>query len=82
MEANGSGNLDVDVKLANKDGVLVGSPYMLHVRVRADWESVGTVFVAGLVGVVFLVGLVKSIRDGRRSDPVPTDDLVAAAKQT
>ncbi|AWA43866.1 DUF6049 family protein [Trueperella pyogenes] len=82
VEANGSGNLDVDVKLANKDGVLVGSPYMLHVRVRADWESVGTVFVAGLVGVVFLVGLVKSIRDGRRSDPVPPDDFVAAAKQS
>ncbi|QOR45655.1 DUF6049 family protein [Trueperella pecoris] len=80
VEAHGSGNLDVEVRLTNAAGTPVGSSEVLHVRVRADWENVGTAILAGLVGVVFVVGLVKSVRDGRRSDPVPADDFVAATK--
>lgn len=81
VEARGSGNVDVDVMVTNAAGDLVGSPDTLHVRVRADWENVGTVVIAGLVAAVFLIGLIRSIRDGRRSEPVEPDDFVAATRR-
>lgn len=82
VEAHGSGNLDVEVTVTNAQGTLVGAADVLRVRVRADWENVGTVVVAGFVGLIFVIGLVKSVRDGRRSKPVPPDDFVAAAKRS
>ncbi len=82
VEAHGSGNLDVEVTVTNAQGTLVGATDVLRVRVRADWENVGTVVVAGFVGLIFVIGLVKSVRDGRRSKPVPPDDFVAAAKRS
>lgn len=82
VEAHGSGNLDVEVTVTNADGTVVGAKDVLRVRVRADWENVGTVVIAGAVGLVFLIGLVKSVRDGRRSKPVQPDDFVAASRRS
>lgn len=81
VEARGSGNVDVEVFVTNEAGNLVGTPDTLHVRVRADWENVGTVIIAGVVAAVFLIGLIHSIRDGRRSDPIEPDDFVAASRR-
>ncbi len=81
VEANGSGNLDVDVKVTNEAGDIVGSPDTLHVRVRADWENVGTAVIAAGVLAVFVIGLISSVREGRRSDPIEPDDFVAATKR-
>ncbi|VEI13335.1 DUF6049 family protein [Trueperella bialowiezensis] len=82
VEAHGSGNIDAKVYVTNSAGDLVGSPDTLHVRVRADWESTGTVIIASLIGLIFVVGVVKSIRDGRRSEPIEPDDFVAATKRS
>ena len=37
----------------------------LTVRVRADWENVGTAVVAGLLGLALVVGIVRTIRRGQ-----------------
>lgn len=81
VEANGSGNIDAEVTVTNAAGQLVGTPDSLHVRVRADWETVGTAVIAAVVGGVFVFGLVRSIREGRRSEPIEPDDFVAASKR-
>jgi hypothetical protein len=33
--------------------------------VRADWENIGTAVVAGLLGLGFLFGIVRTIRRGQ-----------------
>ncbi|MDP9806356.1 hypothetical protein J2S70_000938 [Trueperella bonasi] len=81
VEAHGSGNVDVEVFVKNAHGDLVGSPDILHVRVRADWENVGTAVLAAIVGAVFIFGLIRSIRDGRRSQPIEPNEFVAASRQ-
>jgi hypothetical protein len=69
VRAVGSGDVNVSVELLNADGRPVGTPADLRVRVRADWENVGTAVVAGVLGVMLVVGLVRTVRRGRRMDP-------------
>lgn len=70
VEAWGSGNITVGAHVTNADGDQVGQSQDIDVRVRAEWENWGTLIVAGLFGALFVVGLVKSIRQGRRSEPI------------
>lgn len=70
VEAWGSGNLDVDVAITDSSGLTLGKSSTVHVRVRANWENTGTVVVALLIGTLFIFGVIKSIRNGRRSEPV------------
>ncbi|WP_448073981.1 DUF6049 family protein [Georgenia yuyongxinii] len=69
VRAVGSGDLPVDVLLRSDDGAAVGTPAKLQVRVRADWENVGTAVVAGVLAVMLVVGLVRTVRRGPRMDP-------------
>ncbi len=78
VEAWGSGNLRVTVQVTNSDGVPIGASEDFHVRVRADWETVGTVIFAGFFGLLLVVGVFKSVKKGRRSDPIDPDDFSAA----
>ncbi|MFD1505941.1 hypothetical protein FE374_18930 [Georgenia yuyongxinii] len=69
VRAVGSGDLPVNVLLRSDDGTAVGTPAKLQVRVRADWENVGTAVVAGVLAVMLVVGLVRTVRRGPRMDP-------------
>ncbi|GAA1640634.1 DUF6049 family protein [Georgenia ruanii] len=69
VRAVGSGNLPVRIKLTTPAGHPVGEPAELAVRVRADWENVGTAVVAGLLVVLLVAGLVRTVRRGPRMDP-------------
>ena len=63
---------------------LSGSPVLEHMsggRSSTIILRLGTVVIAGLVAAVFLIGLIRSIRDGRRSEPVEPDDFVAATRR-
>ncbi|WP_216388619.1 DUF6049 family protein [Arcanobacterium phocae] len=81
VEAWGSGDLDVKVLLTSDDGTPVGNPATVPVRVRANWENMGTIVIAGSIGVLFLIGVFKSIRNGRRSKPVDAQVAIRALHQ-
>ncbi|PFG39796.1 hypothetical protein ATJ97_2312 [Georgenia soli] len=69
VRAVGSGDVTVSVELLGPDGRTVGTPADLRVRARPDWENVGTAVVAGVLAVMLVVGLVRTVRKGRRMDP-------------
>ncbi|WP_152188939.1 DUF6049 family protein [Georgenia satyanarayanai] len=66
VHAVGSGDVVVDVVLAAPDGTPIDEPTEIRVRVRADWETVGTAVVAGLLVVMLVAGLVRTVRRARR----------------
>lgn len=67
VEAFGSGNVTVEVELVSdaQPQVRVAEPQEFVVRVRADWESVGTVVVAVILGIGLVAGIWRTIRRGR-----------------
>ncbi|WP_146898657.1 DUF6049 family protein [Cellulomonas aerilata] len=67
FRAVGSGDVVVEVTLLTPEGVPLAAPQRFTVRVHADWENVGTAVVAGLLGVAFVVGIVRTIRRGQTS---------------
>ncbi|KAE8762579.1 DUF6049 family protein [Georgenia thermotolerans] len=69
VRAVGSGDLPVRIELTTPAGHPVGELAELAVRVRADWENVGTAVVAGLLVVLLIAGLVRTVRRGPRMDP-------------
>lgn len=54
------------VELLTPDGVLLDDSTTVTVKVRAEWESIGTAIIGGLLAVAFVLGLVRTIRRGRR----------------
>lgn len=68
VTAVGSGDVDVTVQLLSSDGTVVGTPSTVHMRVRADWENVGTRAIGGALVVMLVIGITRTIRRGRRTD--------------
>ncbi|HEY3436091.1 MAG TPA: DUF6049 family protein [Actinotalea sp.] len=62
-----SADLQVGVELRTPDGTLVDADTALPVRVRAEWEGIGTAVVAGVLAVGLVIGLIRTIRRGRTS---------------
>jgi hypothetical protein len=57
----------------------------LEVRVHSDWETIGLSAVGGLLGLLLVVGLFRSIRRGRRPLPpeiAPDPDEVLARQES
>ena len=65
FHAVGSGDVQVAVTLLAPDGAPLAAAQELTVRVRADWENVGTAVVAGLLALALVVGIVRTIRRGQ-----------------
>ncbi|WP_169579575.1 DUF6049 family protein [Ruania albidiflava] len=66
VTAVSNGNVDVHFEVLTPGGqVLLASGEPFSVRVRADWESTGTVIVASLLVIGFIIGLIRTIRRGR-----------------
>lgn len=78
VRAIGSGDVSVVVRLTGPDGEVVAEPYGFDVRVRAEWETVGTAVFGGLLALLVLGGVVRTIRRGRsarRTAPIrPLED--------
>lgn len=69
INAVANGNVIVGVHLMSSvNGEDLAPPASFAVRVRADWENIGTAAVAVVLAVAFIVGLVRTIRRGRRGD--------------
>lgn len=70
VQAHGSGNLQLEVHIVNKNGHEVGTPAAINMRIRASWENTGTLVFAILIGLVLVVGVTKSVRSGRRAEAI------------
>ena len=46
--------------------VAIGDTVPVHVTVRAEWESVGLIVMATLVGAMIVIGIVRTVRKMRR----------------
>jgi hypothetical protein len=69
------------VELLTPDGVLLDDSTTVVVKVRAEWESIGTAIIGGLLALAFVLGLFRTIRRGRgrrRGDPAPAVDETPA----
>lgn len=68
--ANGQTTLTVTV--TSPDGAPMAQTSRFTVRVRAEWESVGLGIAAAALAVLLVLGLIRTIRRGRRrADGVP-----------
>lgn len=72
----GSGDTSVRVQPLLTNGVRVGEPAVIKVQVRADWESRGARVIGVIVGLVLLVGLIRSVRRGTRARRAAQGSLV------
>jgi hypothetical protein len=65
VHAISSADVAVTVEVRTPEGVLVDDDTVIAVRVRADWEGIGTLAIGALLALGLVVGLVRSIRRGR-----------------
>lgn len=84
-----NGDVDLTVQLTDDEAAAVGVPQTLTVRVRADWENMGTMIIGGLLGLGLVIGLVRNIRQGRRTRQAaaaaalaPSETMPAAPRGT
>jgi hypothetical protein len=75
VRAVANGNTDVVVQLLTPGGEPIGDAVTMTVRVRADWETRGTLVVGAVVGLVLVIGVIRGIRDGRRQRELRSPDL-------
>lgn len=66
VTAISNGLATVDVHAHTPDGVPLLSNTVLRVNVQAEWETVGIVVLAVGVGVLFVAGIVRTVRRRRR----------------
>ncbi|WP_372593485.1 DUF6049 family protein [Actinotalea sp.] len=72
-----SADVEAVVELSTPSGVVVDSSTRLTVRVRAEWENIGTAVIGGLLALGLVIGLVRTARRARGTRA----DRAAAAGQ-
>lgn len=80
VTAVGSGNVAVKVNILDESGSLITSTGSFDVRVRADWENMGTAVVFSLLAILLVGGVWRTIRRGRsenRSQALDTQEALA-----
>ncbi|MDR2347856.1 MAG: DUF6049 family protein [Bifidobacteriaceae bacterium] len=65
VHALANGVFEVRVELLDQAGAPITAPTSMTMRVRAEWENVGTVIVGGLLALVLVFGLISTIRKRR-----------------
>jgi hypothetical protein len=78
VRAIGSGDVDVDALLFTPTGAQFTDESAFQVRVRAGWEEVGTWIAAGLVALLFLAGIWRTVRRGRSPYRATREDVEEA----
>lgn len=78
VKAAASGDTSVTVYLTDTAGNQIGTPMDLRVRVRADWEGRGVAIAAGVAGLVFVGGVVRTVLRVRRR---PAPPVVRSAEE-
>lgn len=70
VRAIGSGDVTIHVQIAGSQGQPIGDGTDIKIRVRADWENMGTAITAGVFVIILIIGIVRSARRGKRSEGV------------
>ena len=65
VSAIGSGDIEVTYQINTADGMLLTISDDILVRMRAGWEDAFTITVAIAFGLLFVIGLVRSVRKRR-----------------
>ena len=65
VRAFASIDLSVRMELQNADGVRISDLQELTVRVRADWESAGTIVITVILAFGLVAGIIRTIRRGQ-----------------
>ncbi|RRR26534.1 hypothetical protein EHS14_09645 [Schaalia georgiae] len=65
VSAIGSGNIQVKYHVTTPSGAVLDNKQSVRVRMRAGWEDAFTVVVASLFGLLFAMGVVRSLRRRR-----------------
>lgn len=65
----GSGVLDVRFELHSSTGVHIGVDQTATVTVRAEWEGIGLGILGGVIGLLLVLGVVRTILRRRRERP-------------
>ncbi|GAA1857610.1 hypothetical protein GCM10009796_19610 [Microbacterium koreense] len=84
----GNGEVAIDLQLRSPALIDIGPPQTVDVNVRAEWETVGLIVLAVLVGGLVVLGIIRTVlrsRARRHPDPAnPTDtqDAPDPAKPT
>lgn len=62
----GSGTLNVHFSLTSPAGVHIGADQTATVTVRAEWEGIGLGILGGIIGLLLVLGIVRTIVRRRR----------------
>ena len=65
VSAIGSGNIQVKYHVTTPSGAVLDNKQSVRVRMRAGWEDAFTMVVASLFGLLFAMGMVRSLRRRR-----------------
>jgi hypothetical protein len=65
VHALANGVFDVQVELLDRDQRPVTAPASMTMRVRAEWENLGTAAIGALLGVVLVLGVISTARKRR-----------------
>lgn len=57
----GSGSLSVDFGLTSPTGVRIGTDQTAAVTVRAEWENIGLGILGGLIALLLVLGIVRTV---------------------
>jgi hypothetical protein len=81
----GRGDVTLTLQLRSPAFVAIGPPETVELNVWADWEGVGLVALAVLVGVLLVIGIVRTVlkmrRRGRKTDAAPAGTATAPASE-
>lgn len=61
-----SGEVKVDFRLTSATGVPISQPAVAEVTLRADWEGIGLGILGGVIALLFVLGLIRTVRRRRR----------------
>ena len=81
VEARGSGNIQTSIRMFDPSGNEIGSAQTLEIRVRADWENLGTAIIAAFFGAILLFGVIKSLRRGKQHAAVDPAEFAKADRE-
>ena len=82
VTAIGSGNAEVQLEVKTSDGFVIQSSPTFTVRVRADWESVGTVIASLLLVLLLGGGIWRTIHRGRSKNRLTKEEITDIQTQT